>query len=153
MTFLLTRRGSCDNTYTYILTYIHTVTIQSNVMEMRCFCRLAGAAFLAPVINYWWPGFPKNLSSEAYNKQVLGDQWALRVAHYAPWLLHWWMNQSWLPTSTVIKGTTFLPNQLDARMRDYARTSGIAEEVCPANQFYTCNFYFILSICLSFCRE
>ncbi|KAM0935107.1 putative alpha/beta hydrolase-1 [Dioscorea sansibarensis] len=90
--------------------------------------RLAGAAFLAPVINYWWPGFPKNLSSEAYNKQVLGDQWALRVAHYAPWLLHWWMKQSWLPTSTVIKGTTFLPNQLDARMRDYARTSGIAEE-------------------------
>ncbi|KAJ0971112.1 hypothetical protein J5N97_019071 [Dioscorea zingiberensis] len=90
--------------------------------------RLAGAVFLAPVINYRWPGFPKNLSSEAYNKQSLGDQWTLRVAYYAPWLLHWWMKQSWLPSSTVIKGTTFLPNKADARMREYAIASGMFAE-------------------------
>lgn len=92
-------------------------------------CRLAGAALLAPVVNYRWPGFPKNLTREAYNKQQLGDQWALRVAYYAPWLLDWWMKQSWLPTSTVISGTTYLPNRLDAQLRDQFISSGVANEV------------------------
>ncbi|KAE8701065.1 germin-like protein subfamily 3 member 2-like [Hibiscus syriacus] len=48
--------------------------------------RLAGATLMAPVINYWWPGFPANLSEEAYNLQLPQDQWALRVAHYLPFL-------------------------------------------------------------------
>lgn len=90
--------------------------------------RLAGAALLAPVINYRWPGFPKNLSEEAYKKQDVGDQWALRVSYYAPWLLHWWMSQTWLPTSTVVKATTHLPNQLDAHVRDWAASNGILEK-------------------------
>ncbi|CAL9117172.1 unnamed protein product [Musa textilis] len=91
--------------------------------------RIAGAAMMAPVINYRWPGFPRHLSEEAYRKQQPGDQWALRVAYYAPWLLHWWMKQSWLPSSTVIKGTTHLPNRLDAQLREYAmKNSGMFEE-------------------------
>lgn len=90
--------------------------------------RLAGAALLAPVINYWWPGFPKNLTEEAYKKQAVGDQWALRISHHAPWLLHWWMKQSWLPTSTVVKATTHLPNRLDAQIRDWAASSGMLEK-------------------------
>ncbi|XP_078154382.1 uncharacterized protein LOC144549499 isoform X1 [Carex rostrata] len=79
--------------------------------------RLAGAVLMAPVINYRWPGFPPELASETYNKQEVGDQWALRVAYYAPSILHWWMEQSWLPTSTVIKGTTYFPNKRDAEIR------------------------------------
>ncbi|XP_074560988.1 uncharacterized protein LOC141817217 [Curcuma longa] len=90
--------------------------------------RLAGAALMAPVINYRWPGFPSNLSNEAYKKQQLGDQWALRVAYYAPWLLHWWMNQPWLPSSTVIKGSTHLPNRLDEQIRQYAVANRLFEE-------------------------
>uniref|UniRef100_A0A1S3YA51 AB hydrolase-1 domain-containing protein n=1 Tax=Nicotiana tabacum TaxID=4097 RepID=A0A1S3YA51_TOBAC len=43
--------------------------------------RLAGVALVAPVVNYWWPGFPANLSTEGYNLQLPQDQWALRVAH------------------------------------------------------------------------
>ncbi|KAK9912024.1 hypothetical protein M0R45_035898 [Rubus argutus] len=34
--------------------------------------RLAGATLHAPVINYWWPGFPANLSTDAYYKQPPG---------------------------------------------------------------------------------
>nr|XP_018676408.1 PREDICTED: uncharacterized protein LOC103971128 [Musa acuminata subsp. malaccensis] len=84
---------------------------------------------MAPVINCRWPGFPRHLSEEAYRKQQPGDQWALRVAYYAPWLLHWWMKQSWLPSSTVFKGTTHLPNRLDAQVREYAmKNSGMFEE-------------------------
>uniref|UniRef100_A0A2N9H830 AB hydrolase-1 domain-containing protein n=1 Tax=Fagus sylvatica TaxID=28930 RepID=A0A2N9H830_FAGSY len=64
--------------------------------------RLAGAGLLAPVVNYWWPGFPLNLSSEAYYQQPQQDQWALRVAHYTPWLTYWWNTQKWFPASSVI---------------------------------------------------
>lgn len=56
---------------------------------------------LTPVINYWWPGFPANLSSEAYNQQFQRDQWAVRVAHYAPWLTYWWQTQKWFPASSI----------------------------------------------------
>jgi len=96
---------------------------------MRMQYRLAGVALLAPVVNYRWPGLPKNLSREAYYKQQLGDQWAIRVAYYAPWLLNWWMKQSWLPTSTVISGTTHLPNSFDAQIRNQAMSSGMAQKV------------------------
>ncbi|KAK8562163.1 hypothetical protein V6N13_148725 [Hibiscus sabdariffa] len=64
--------------------------------------RLAGAALLAPVVNYWWPGFPTNLSTEAYYQQLPRDQWALRVSHYAPWLTYWWNTQKWFPSSSAI---------------------------------------------------
>ncbi|OVA05999.1 hypothetical protein BVC80_1707g104 [Macleaya cordata] len=63
--------------------------------------RLAGATLIAPVVNYWWPGFPANLSKEAYNQQFLQDQWTLRVAHYAPFLTYWWNTQKWFPASSV----------------------------------------------------
>ncbi|KAL3520880.1 hypothetical protein ACH5RR_019029 [Cinchona calisaya] len=66
--------------------------------------RLAGVALIAPVINYWWPGFPSNLSTEAYYRQFPEDQWALRVAHYAPWLIYWWNTQKFFPSSSVIAG-------------------------------------------------
>ncbi|AQL10360.1 alpha/beta-Hydrolases superfamily protein [Zea mays] len=79
--------------------------------------RLAGAAMLAPVVNYWWPGLPAGPAAEAYARQARGDQWALRVAHHAPGLLHWWMAQRWLPTSTVVDNTTHLPNGRDAEVR------------------------------------
>ncbi|PON71181.1 Alpha/beta hydrolase fold [Parasponia andersonii] len=64
--------------------------------------RLARAGLMAPVINYWWPSFPANMCREAYNQQPLGDQWALRVAHYAPWLTYWWNTQKLFPASSVI---------------------------------------------------
>ncbi|KAB2594979.1 hypothetical protein D8674_030429 [Pyrus ussuriensis x Pyrus communis] len=66
--------------------------------------RLAGAALIAPVINYWWPGLPANLSSYAYKKQPPQDQWAVRVAHYIPWLTYWWNTQKFFPSSSVVSG-------------------------------------------------
>lgn len=64
--------------------------------------RLTGAALIAPVINYWWPGFPASLNKEAYYLQLPQDQWALRVAHYASWLTYWWNTQKLFPASAVI---------------------------------------------------
>ncbi|XP_030531774.1 uncharacterized protein LOC115741899 [Rhodamnia argentea] len=71
--------------------------------------RLAGAALLAPSINYWWSGFPANMSSEAYNRLLQRDQWALRVAHYTPWLTYWWNTQKLFPCSSyAIRSTDVL---------------------------------------------
>ncbi|KAI4348975.1 hypothetical protein L6164_009634 [Bauhinia variegata] len=64
--------------------------------------RLAGAVLLAPVVNYWWPGLPSNLTNEAFNEVKLRDQWGLRVAHYTPWLTYWWNTQRWFPIHSVV---------------------------------------------------
>ncbi|CAM8878127.1 unnamed protein product [Rhodiola kirilowii] len=75
--------------------------------------RLAGAALVAPVINYWWPGFPPNMSRKAYDQQPVGDQWALRIAHYTPWLTYWFNTQKWFPSSSVISGNPSLLSPQD----------------------------------------
>lgn len=71
--------------------------------------RLAGAALIAPVVNYWWPGIPSNLSEEAYKQQLPQDQWAMRVAHYMPWLNYWWNSQKLFPGLSLI---TYSPKVL-----------------------------------------
>lgn len=81
--------------------------------------RLAGATLLAPVVNYWWKGFPSNLSTEAYYEQMPQDQWAVRVAHYFPWLINWWNTQKWFPGSSAIAGNIkiFSPQDLQILSR------------------------------------
>lgn len=64
--------------------------------------RLSGVSILGPVGNYWWSGYPPNVSREAWYVQLPQDQWAVRVAHYAPWLAYWWNTQKFFPASSVI---------------------------------------------------
>jgi hypothetical protein len=78
--------------------------------------RLAGAGLFAPVVNYWWPGFPANLSGEAYYQQLRQDQWALRVAHYTPWLTYWWNSQKWFPASSVAAHSTDILSHQDKEL-------------------------------------
>ncbi|XP_078431810.1 uncharacterized protein LOC144703511 [Wolffia australiana] len=66
--------------------------------------RLNGAVLLCPVVNYWWRGLPTELMKEAYDMQLIRDRWALRVAHYTPWLLYWWNSQKLFPGSSVAAG-------------------------------------------------
>ncbi|KAF5189528.1 Alpha/beta-Hydrolases superfamily protein [Thalictrum thalictroides] len=75
--------------------------------------RLLGATLLTPVVNYWWPGFPANLSKEVYNQQFTRDQWAVRVAHYTPWLTYWWNTQKWFPASSVASDNLEIISQPD----------------------------------------
>ncbi|KAL3838199.1 hypothetical protein ACJIZ3_022790 [Penstemon smallii] len=100
--------------------------------------RLAGAALIAPVINYWWSGFPENLAKEAYKQQYLQDQWTLRVAHYAPWLIYWWNTQKWFPASSVQAGRAnytapdlqVLSHQtMRLGSREYATQQGVHESL------------------------
>ncbi|XVE96446.1 hypothetical protein REPUB_Repub02eG0222400 [Reevesia pubescens] len=68
--------------------------------------RLAGATLLAPAVNYWWPNYPANISNEAFNQKSPQDQWVIRVAHYAPWLVYWWNTQKLFPASSVLAGNS-----------------------------------------------
>ncbi|TKY53084.1 hypothetical protein E2542_SST24607 [Spatholobus suberectus] len=78
--------------------------------------RLAGAVLVAPVVNYWWSGLPANLTTEAYHQQKLQDQWALRVAHYIPWLTYWWNTQRWFPASCVIAHSLHILSHQDKEL-------------------------------------
>ncbi|CAD6244443.1 unnamed protein product [Miscanthus lutarioriparius] len=64
--------------------------------------RLSGVAILGPVGNFWWSGFPANVTLDAWNVQVAQDKWAVGVAHHAPWLTYWWNAQKLFPASSVI---------------------------------------------------
>lgn len=75
--------------------------------------RLAGAALLGPVINYWWRNLPRDITREAFSLTSPADQWALRVAHHAPWLTYWWNTQKWFPFSNVIAGNPVIFSRQD----------------------------------------
>ncbi|GFQ03251.1 hypothetical protein PHJA_002468900 [Phtheirospermum japonicum] len=66
--------------------------------------RLSGAALVVPLTNFWWRCFPAKLSRDALNGLLVQQRWTYRVAHYTPWLVHWWMTQNWLPSLNRLVG-------------------------------------------------
>lgn len=64
--------------------------------------RLAGVGMIAPVTNFWWPGISATEFKQAFATQILADRLLLRVAHYLPWLLYFWMSQPWIPASSAV---------------------------------------------------
>ncbi|GFZ08730.1 alpha/beta-Hydrolases superfamily protein [Actinidia rufa] len=78
--------------------------------------RLAGATLIAPVVNYWWPGIPANLSKEAHDQQFPSDRWSNRVAHYIPWLTYWWNTQKWFPACSVIAHSPAILSRQDLEL-------------------------------------
>ncbi|KAL0370185.1 UNVERIFIED_CONTAM: hypothetical protein Sangu_0336600 [Sesamum angustifolium] len=68
--------------------------------------RLSGAALVVPLTNYWWRCFPAKLSEKGLSGLVPQDRWAFTVAHYAPWLLHWWLTRKWIPSFSILEGKT-----------------------------------------------
>ncbi|KAG7587004.1 Alpha/beta hydrolase fold-1 [Arabidopsis thaliana x Arabidopsis arenosa] len=75
--------------------------------------RLAGVTLVAPVVNYYWRNLPLNISTEGFNLQQKRDQWSVRVAHYAPWLIYWWNTQNWFPGSSVANRDVGILSQPD----------------------------------------
>ncbi|KAL0534288.1 hypothetical protein IC582_028577 [Cucumis melo] len=60
--------------------------------------RLVGASLVVPFANYWWPSVPTAVSLQAFRKLPPSYQRTFQIAHYTPWLFHWWMAQKWFPT-------------------------------------------------------
>ncbi|CAN1176670.1 hypothetical protein LINPERHAP2_LOCUS32663 [Linum perenne] len=75
--------------------------------------RLAGVTLLTPATNYWWSGFPSNLSSEALYNRPPSDYLSLSVAHHAPWLTYWWNTQEWFPVLGVISKSPHILSRQD----------------------------------------
>ncbi|CAN1252215.1 hypothetical protein LINPERPRIM_LOCUS7952 [Linum perenne] len=67
--------------------------------------RLAGVALVAPFVHYWWPCLPADLSKLGLQKLLPMDRRTFYVAHYAPWMFHWWMSQKWFPSLSMIRGS------------------------------------------------
>ncbi|CAN8252582.1 unnamed protein product [Cochlearia groenlandica] len=63
--------------------------------------RLAGAVLVVPFVSYWWTKVPGELLSKALELMPKKEQCTFKVAHYAPWLLYWWLTQKLYPSSMV----------------------------------------------------
>ena len=87
--------------------------------------RLAGAALVVPIINYWWPSFPANLTRQVYEKKLVQDQRTLWIAHHIPSLLYAWMTQKWLPTSAVIQRDPRIYSDLDKEILQKMEESSV----------------------------
>lgn len=86
---------------------------------------------MAPVINYWWPGLPANLTNEVFYQQFQRDQWALRVAHYTPWLTYWWNTQRWFPSSSIIATS---PENLSRQDKE-VESKRVGRKECEVHDF------------------
>ncbi|KAK9279184.1 hypothetical protein L1049_012862 [Liquidambar formosana] len=71
--------------------------------------RLAGAALVAPVVNYQWPSLPEYLTRADFRKKPV--KWAFWVARYAPGLLYWWLTEIWFPSSVTGSNSKFFCNR------------------------------------------
>ncbi|CAN1832340.1 hypothetical protein LINPERHAP1_LOCUS33445, partial [Linum perenne] len=65
--------------------------------------RLAGVALVAPFVHYWWPCLPADLSKLGLQNLLPMDRRTFYVAHYAPWMFHWWMSQKWSPSLSITR--------------------------------------------------
>ncbi|XP_074294250.1 uncharacterized protein LOC141622099 [Silene latifolia] len=93
--------------------------------------RLAGATLIAPAVNYWWPSFPSNLSSEAFSKLLTRDIWSLRVAHYLPWLTYWWNTRKFFPPFGAI---SHIPDVLSRHDKEVLEQFGEREDMTSVRQ-------------------
>ncbi|GJZ52812.1 hypothetical protein Tco_0607697 [Tanacetum coccineum] len=48
---------------------------------------------------------PQRHLFESFEQLLVQDRWTFRVALYAPWLFHWWMNQKLFPSLSMMAGT------------------------------------------------
>ncbi|KAG2403345.1 uncharacterized protein HKW66_Vig0186320 [Vigna angularis] len=100
--------------------------------------RLAGATLLTPVVNYWWHNLPSNITTKSFYDQPTRDQWAVRVAHYFPWLTFWWFTQKWFPSSSAVSPTPIVLSHQDLSILpkinrqhlSQVQQQGEAESIC-----------------------
>ncbi|XP_023512955.1 uncharacterized protein LOC111777543 isoform X1 [Cucurbita pepo subsp. pepo] len=73
--------------------------------------RLAGTALIVPLVNYQWPSLPYSLIKEDYRRKFLNL--GLWLSTYVPGLLHWWVTQNWIPSTSVLEKNPIFFNERD----------------------------------------
>jgi len=81
------------------------------LLSQNHFSRLAGVSFVVPVVNYWWRSLPDRVVKDDYRKKLV--RWSMWFANHAPGLLHWWVNQKWLPSTSVLERNPMFFNDRD----------------------------------------
>lgn len=77
--------------------------------------RIAGAALIVPVVNYWWPSLPSSLLKQVSKRQLARDLWALRFAHHAP-RLYSWITRRWFSMPEIVKWSTEVFSPTDMKI-------------------------------------
>ncbi|GAV86736.1 Abhydrolase_6 domain-containing protein [Cephalotus follicularis] len=73
--------------------------------------RLAGVALVAPVVNYRWPSLPEKMIRDDWRRKLVGlSFWASK---HTPGLLHWWVTQDWLPSTSALEKNPVFFNDRD----------------------------------------
>lgn len=94
--------------------------------------RLAGVAFSAPGVNFWWPGFSKAEMTKAWGSLETGDKLSLTVAHHLPSLTYWFNTQEWFPKTTIESKDGFLHyHEKDQELIKTVLSSDAFAEVYP----------------------
>lgn len=109
----LTLPGAVSTTYhtglhehTYLILICHEI-----LNRLMLGFRLAGMAFVNPVVNYWWPSIPKSLTKVDFRKKLL--KWTLRIATHAPGLLRWWVSKKCIPSNSALERDPTFFNEQD----------------------------------------
>ncbi|XP_059429667.1 uncharacterized protein LOC132163399 isoform X2 [Corylus avellana] len=89
--------------------------------------RLSGASLVVPFLNFWWPIFPANLSREAFRRLPSSHRRTIRIAHYTPWLIYWWMTQTWFPSLITDQGAMFNDQDLEI-LKSLLEAPSVGEE-------------------------
>lgn len=77
------------------------------------------------------------MAEECFKLLLSQDRWTFRVAHYAPWLFHWWMNQKLFPSLSMMAGKLDIFSQSDL---EYIKSLPPNSDDNPVNN----NHYLIL---------
>ncbi|KAF5447505.1 hypothetical protein F2P56_033056 [Juglans regia] len=97
--------------------------------------RLLGASLLSPFVHYWWPSVPSNLSRKAFGSLRPSYQWTFRIAHYTPWLFHWWMTQKWFPTLSTEGAAMFNDHDIEILKRLLEAPSNGQEKITQQGEY------------------
>ncbi|KAB2087086.1 hypothetical protein ES319_A04G078700v1 [Gossypium barbadense] len=65
------------------------------------------------------------------------DQWVIRVAHCAPWLVYWWNTQELFPASSVLANNSDVLSSQDKEItsRIYSRKDSVSQPVTEQGEF------------------
>ncbi|MBA0776582.1 hypothetical protein Gotri_011563, partial [Gossypium trilobum] len=112
-------------------------TVKSMAMDIEELADQLGLGSKFYVIGYsigrQAPNFPANVLNEAFNQKSRKDQWIIRVAHYAPWLVYWWNTQKLFPASSVLANNSDVLSSQDKEItsRIYSRKDSVCSMLCP----------------------
>lgn len=74
---------------------------------------------------------------EGFRKLPLSYQRSFQIAHYIPWLLYWWMTQTWFPSLSTDEGSMFGDKDLEI-LKSLSEAPSVGQVVTYPTRFLVC---------------